>query len=243
MCSAKVSVIIPTYNGAVYLGAAIQSVLAQTYPDFELIVVNDASPDSTTELLGQFTDKRIKYIVHESNCGPDVARHTALQASSGEIVAFLDQDDLFHPDKLRAHLDVFDAQPAVGFTYNDRFELNYSSESIRDIWRAPRNMTLADLVLWFPLSPSDVLMRREWAAQMDLLSGSRGAEISHFGRLLLAGCNFACVGRALNYRRYHSQRTVNDLKRACESEIQNQNPWSYQWQCARKDYFTQYQIR
>lgn len=222
MSTPKASVIIPTYNGADFLGEAIQSVLEQTYPDFELIIVDDASPDRTPEVVKQFDDSRLKYIVHAENRGADVARHTGLQASSGEIIAFLDQDDTFHPEKLQAHLTFLESNPDIGFTYNARFELDYSSRTIRDISRPPRTINLADLVLWFPLSPSDVVLRRKWALQMDLLGGSRGAEISHFGGLFLAGCKFASVDRALNYRRHHSGRTVKNLSRACKSELSHQ---------------------
>lgn len=222
MSTPKVSVLIPTYNGADFLGEAIQSVLEQSYPNFELIVVDDASPDHTAEVVKQFDDPRLKYIVHPKNQGADVARHTGLQASSGEIIALLDQDDFYHPDKLKAHVAFLEQHPEVGFTYNARFELNYSAKTIRDLWRPPRVMTLADLVLWFPLSPSDVVLRRKWALQMDLVGGSRGAEILHFGHLFMSGCQFAFVDRALNYRRYHSKRTIRNLPGGCNSELNNQ---------------------
>jgi glycosyltransferase involved in cell wall biosynthesis len=155
MNSPKVSVIIPTYNGKEHLGEAIQSVLDQTYQNFELLVVNDASPDDPAEVMAKFDDPRIRYIVHERNRGVDQARSTGIRSSSGEIVAFLDQDDYYHPEKLEAHVGFYEQHPKVGFTYNARFELNYSAKSIRTIWRPSRNITLADLVLWFPIAPSD----------------------------------------------------------------------------------------
>jgi glycosyltransferase involved in cell wall biosynthesis len=223
MSTPKISVIIPVYNGATYLGATIQSVLVQTYANLELIVVDDASPDHSSEIVGQFDDPRLRYIVHERNHGADTARHTGLQASCGEIIAFLDQDDLFHQDKLNAHVAYLEQHPEIGFTYNDRFELNYSAETIRDLWRPPRRMTLADLVLGFPLSPSDVVLRREWAMQLDLPGGGQGSEISLFGRLCLTGCEFGCVERALNFRRYHSGRIIGNIEAACSSEINCQN--------------------
>ncbi len=218
----KVSVIIPTYNGAQYLGEAIESVLNQTFPDFEIIVVNDASPDNTDNVIEKFSDSRIKYIIHETNKGPDVARLTGLNASKGEIIALLDQDDFFHPEKLQAHVEYFNSHPEVGFTYNARFELDYSAKNIRDISRPPKHISLADLVLWFPLSPSDVMLRKEWAKQMDMLNSFRGAEITHFSRLYMNGCKFGCVERALNYRRYHSGRKIRNLAGECQKEINNQ---------------------
>jgi len=217
-----VSVIIPTYNGADFLGEAIQSVLEQTYPNFELIVVNDASPDNTEEVVKVFDDPRLKYIAHEKNSGVGQARYTGLQASKGEIIFLLDQDDYFHPDKLQSHVAFHDSHPDVGFTYNARFELNYSAKTIRDLWRPPSNISLADLVLWFPISPSDAVFRREWAFKIKWLGQRRGAEITQFGYLFLEGCKFGFVDRALNYRRYHSGRIIKNLSKACENELSNQ---------------------
>lgn len=226
MSMPKVSVIIPAYHGAEHLGKAIQSVLNQTYADFELIIVNDASPDNTDEVVGRFNDPRIKYIVHEKNLGVNRARATGVMASSGGIIAFLDQDDFIHPEKLRMHVSLFEQHPEVGFTYNARFELNYSAETIRDIWRPPTNITLADLVLGFPIAPSDAMLRREWAFRLNPKNHDlswTGGEIAVFGGLFLDGCKFASVNRALNYRRHRSGRIIRDLAGGCASEIHCQD--------------------
>lgn len=223
MNTSLVSVIIPTYNGAEFLGEAIQSVLEQTYPNFELIVVNDASPDGTEEVVKNFDDPRLKYIAHEINRGVGQARYTGLQASTGEIIFLLDQDDYYHPEKLRSHMVFFENHPDIGFTYNARFELDYSAKTIRDLWRPPSNISLTDLVVGFPISPSDAVIKRSWALEgIEWLGQRRGAEIAQFGRLFMAGCKFGYVDRALNYRRHHSNRNIKDLRRACENEISNQ---------------------
>lgn len=226
MSMLKISVIIPAYRGAEYLSKAIQSVLNQTYADFELIIVNDASPDNTDEVVGGFNDQRIKYIVHEKNAGVNRARTTGVMASSGEIIALLDQDDFIHPEKLRMHVSLFERHPEVGFTYNARFELNYSAETIRDIWRPPINISLADLVLGFPIAPSDAMIRREWAFKLNPKNHDlswTGGEIAVFGGLLLDGCKFASVNRALNYRRHRSGRVIRDLAGGCASEVHCQD--------------------
>jgi glycosyltransferase involved in cell wall biosynthesis len=226
MPAPKVSVIVPAYNGAKFLKETIRSVLAQTYAHWELVIVDDASPDDTAKVVAQFDDPRIKYLAHEKNKGSDVARDTGLRASSGELIAFLDQDDLIHPEKFQAHVSFLDAHPEIGVTYNARFHLNHSSTTIREIWRPPQSITLAALVLGFPLAPSDVVLRREWALAMDLLNGSLswcGGEIIHYGGLFLSGCKFAGIERALNYRRFHSGRWIRDLAGGCQSEIYAQD--------------------
>lgn len=85
-----VSVIIPTYNRAPLLGRAVQSVLNQTYQDFEVIVVDDASLDNTEEVVRHFADPRIHYLRHEENRGTAASRNTAIKIDRGEYVAFLD---------------------------------------------------------------------------------------------------------------------------------------------------------
>ncbi|MEK7846443.1 MAG: glycosyltransferase family 2 protein [Nitrospinota bacterium] len=103
----KVSVIIPTYNRAHLLGRAIESVLEQTFQDFELIVVDDASTDGTGQLIRTFGDKRIRYIQHDMNKGSNASRNTGLRHARGEYVAFLDSDDEWLPEKLEKQLKVF----------------------------------------------------------------------------------------------------------------------------------------
>lgn len=219
----KVSIIIPVYGGENHLGDAIQSVLNQTYENIELIVVNDASPGNTSEVMNRFNDPRLRYIVHEKNKGVDLTRSTGISSSTGEIIAFLDQDDFFHPEKIQSHVSFLTDHPEAGFTYNARFELNFSSETIRNLWRPPVKISLADLVLWFPLAPSDWVLRREWAWRLiDFIKVGNswtGGEIVYLGNLYMDGCRFEYIDRALNYRRHHSGRVFRDLSGGCAAEL------------------------
>lgn len=226
MQRALVSVIIPAYNNAEFLGETIQSVLKQTYPNFEIMVVNDASPDHVNEVIQQFADPRIRYIVHEKNLGLSAARNTGIRASKGDLIALLDGDDLFHPEKLRLHVEFLAKHPAVGVTYNARFELNHSANTIRELWRPPTTVTLADLVCSFPFSPSDMVLRREWAFQVGLFDEYHtyvGEDLDINCRLALAGCQFASVDRALNYRRYHAGRIVKNLRASVNDTLRPLN--------------------
>lgn len=229
MDSPKVSVIIPAYNGAKYLGEAIQSVLHQTYSNFELLVVDDASTDDTSNVIRRFRDVRIKYILHSENRGAVAARATGVRTSTGEIIAFLDQDDLFHPAKLATHVAFLARHPKIGLTYNSRFELRDSSKTICGLWRPPHTLSLADLVVGFPISPSDTVVRRSWASGEHLWDDRfsfegdevifNGHEIVFGARLALAGCRFGHVGRALNYRRFHPDRRLTNIKARCRAEL------------------------
>jgi len=116
--SPTVSVIIPTYNRAHLIGRAIQSVLNQTYQDFEIIVVDDGSTDNTKEIVKSLDDKRIRYIRHKENKGGGAARNTGIKAAIGEYIAFLDSDDEWLPEKLECQMKVFkNAGSEVGVVY------------------------------------------------------------------------------------------------------------------------------
>lgn len=217
-----VSVIVPAYNQTELLTDAIQSVLNQTYQKFELIVVNDASTDNMDNVMVQFADPRLKYILHEDNLRLSAARNTGIKASQGEIIFLLDADDQFHPEKLQTHVEFLEEHPEIGVSYNARFELNHSSNTVREMWKPPLTISLKDLILGFPFAPSDMVIRREWAFEVSLFNPEVGtAEDTDFPcKLALAGCQFAGIDRALNYRYYHSGRgrknlpgRINDVKR------------------------------
>lgn len=214
MATPLASVVIPAYNQAAFLPATLQSVMRQTYPCFEVIVVNDASDDETDEIMADWRDPRLRYIVHERNERLSAARNTGIRAAQGSLIFLLDADDLFDPDKIAAHVDFLGAHPKIGASYNARFELHHSSDVIRESWQPPSEVGLRDFVLGFPFSPSDVVIRREWLFQVGLFDPAvRTAEDTDLPcRLALAGCRFAGLNRALNYRRYHSHRTIKDLQ-------------------------------
>ena len=117
----KVTVIIPTYNRAEFLSNAIESVLKQTFADFEIIVSDDKSTDHTREVVESFKNERIKYILNEGKKGPSAARNTAILASKGEYIAFLDDDDEWFPDKLQRQVELLDnSQPNICGVYSNR---------------------------------------------------------------------------------------------------------------------------
>jgi len=108
-----ISVIIPVHNGAQYLRAALESVFAQTYREFEVIVVDDGSADESGVIAQSFPD--VRYL-HQTNQGVAAARNHAIQAARGEYFAFLDQDDLWTSDKLKLQVDYLLSHPEAGYT-------------------------------------------------------------------------------------------------------------------------------
>lgn len=115
----EVSTIIPTYNRAGWLEEAIRSVLDQTFYDLEVIVVDDASNDSTAEIVRSITDGRVSYVRHDQNSGAGAARNTGIRVAKGAYIAFQDSDDIWLPQKLEKQMNVIrNAPPEVGVVYS-----------------------------------------------------------------------------------------------------------------------------
>jgi glycosyltransferase involved in cell wall biosynthesis len=157
-----VSVIIPTYNRAELLRLAITSVLNQTFQDFEIIVVDDASKDHTHKVVHNFRDKRIKYIRHEVNKRVAAARNTGVLNSSGNYIAFVDDDDEWLPKKLQMQVVLLENSPStVGGVYTGFVQIDRATGHIlRQIVHKRRGYIYNDL-LKSNFIGSPVLLRRE----------------------------------------------------------------------------------
>jgi teichuronic acid biosynthesis glycosyltransferase TuaG len=111
----RISIIMPAYNAVQYIKEAIQSVVDQTYQDWELLVINDGSTDQTLEVIQQFDDERILVYTQEKNQGVSAARNVGLEQAKGEFICFLDADDVFPPNSLQSRLNVFLQNPNISF--------------------------------------------------------------------------------------------------------------------------------
>ena len=116
MASPEVSVIIPAYNASRTIGAAVDSVLAQTFTDLELLVIDDGSQDDTADVVSAFADPRVK-CVRKENGGVSVARNWGLDLATGSYVAFLDADDAWRPAKLERQYHALGERPHVGLCF------------------------------------------------------------------------------------------------------------------------------
>ena len=132
---ALISCIVPTFNGERYLPETLDSIFAQTYPSLEVIVADDGSTDGTAALVASYR-RRIRYL-RQDNQGPAAARNLGISAAQGEFIAFLDADDLWHPDKLERQMARFRARPELGYcvTHVQNFwipELRAEAEKYRN---------------------------------------------------------------------------------------------------------------
>lgn len=125
-----VSIVTPTYNCGRFIAETIRSVQAQTYTDWEMIIVDDCSTDDTKKITSRFTDdSRIKYHRLEQNSGASVARNTAIKMARGRWIAFLDSDDLWLPHKLERQIK-FMIENGHAFTYHDYSEIDEGSSTL-----------------------------------------------------------------------------------------------------------------
>lgn len=125
MDNIEVSVIMPSYNSEQFLPATIDSVINQTFKAWELIIIDDCSPDNSNKIIEDYMQRseKIKLISLESNCGPAIARNRGIQEAKGRYIAFLDSDDLWHPDKLLKQLSFMKEQDvSLSFTRYDRID-------------------------------------------------------------------------------------------------------------------------
>ncbi|OWQ46147.1 hypothetical protein CDL60_16220 [Roseateles noduli] len=168
----RVSIVVPAYNAAAELSETIRSVLASTFTDFELIVIDDGSSDATSEVAKAFGDPRVRVIRHD-NRGMSATRNAGLAMSRSEYVALLDADDVWHPEKLALQVAVLEERPDVDLCFTEFRE--WHGEAAPDFFtRAAERSTDPRLTGWiYPLMvmtnfalPSSVLYRRRLADRL-----------------------------------------------------------------------------
>lgn len=136
-----VSIIMPSYNTGKYISETIESVLAQTYKNWELIIVDDCSADNTDEAVEKYlADKRIKYLKNERNSGAAISRNRALREAKGKWVAFLDSDDLWMPEKLMWQIK-FMKKHGLHFSYTNYSEIDEGGKANGITVTGPKQIT------------------------------------------------------------------------------------------------------
>lgn len=141
-----ISVVIPAYNSARFIGEALSSVLAQTFTDYEIIVVDDGSTDDTREVVGALGD-RVR-LVSQKNAGAGAARNRGIAAARGTWIAFLDSDDQWRPEHLRILLDAAEASPEFPLIYGSKTTVDEQGATVHhpDAPRFPTGWIFAELI-------------------------------------------------------------------------------------------------
>ncbi len=213
----KVSVVMPVYNGERYLADAIESILAQTYSNFELIIVNDGSQDSSDAILEAYSerDDRIQVISHERNRGPSVARNTGIAASKGEFIAGMDCDDASLPRRLELQLTFLQANPRVGAVgtrmqvvdddLKPLFEYDVPEHHAHILW---------NLFFGWSLAGATVMMRREFLLSLGGYETRYLTDDLDLWTRMAGKTRFANIpGKLYVYRRHDAAIGVEQLTR------------------------------
>jgi glycosyltransferase involved in cell wall biosynthesis len=147
--SPRISVIVPTFNVAPYIKETIDSLLSQTYTNFEIVVVDDGSSDQTVDIVRSYRDPRIVLIRHETNCGLAAARNTGLRNSRSEFISLLDGDDIAEPTRLAEQLATLELDPDLGMVGSHVAVINEDGQSRGEIWKRPISSDDAAIQLLF----------------------------------------------------------------------------------------------
>ncbi len=214
----KVSIIIPCFKQAHFLAQAVDSALAQTHADLEVLVIDDGSPDDTAAVAARYAgDARFKY-VRQENTGLPGARNRGIGESSGEYLCFLDSDDTYAPSKVARQVALLDADPALGWVYCDIVTVDEQGVAVPDqfsIAATKRDLSgdlFSSLMLGGYFPPHTVMIRR---AVLDEVGGFDPALGGHADyelwlRVAGAGHRAAFVPEALANYRVHASSMSKD---------------------------------
>lgn len=159
-----VSIITAAFNAGRFIGPFIRSILAQTWTDFELIIVDDASQDNTVDIVESFRDPRVRLIRHARNQGPGEARNTAIEVATGKYLAVADADDLNMPARLEKQVAFLETHPEVDVVGSNMYFFNEAGEIIGGLTNAgTTHDTFWRQLKWeMPLSHPTIMAKAAW---------------------------------------------------------------------------------
>jgi glycosyltransferase involved in cell wall biosynthesis len=219
----QISVIIPTYNGAQFIAAAVESVLAQVGATFEIIIIDDGSEDDTVVLLENYVAQqgdRMR-LVTQANRGVALARNRGLELAQGEFVAFLDQDDVLLPHKLALQTACFAQHPQAGLVHSGWRLVDATGRWLSDVepWQDVPVLDAAGWIRRMPVLFSAMLFRRDWLNRVGGLRPQfkQACDVDLVQRLVLAGCESVWLPQVtVLYRQHAANDSLNTLVQAEE---------------------------
>ncbi len=206
-----VSVIIPAYNQGHFLAEAVNSVLCQTYPHVEVIVVDDGSTDDTAVVAHSFTDPRVRY-VYKQNGGLSSARNEGLRHAQGQTISYLDSDDCFLPEKLSILMGEMEAHPDVGLVAGQAIPVDEHGRHVGKKFDTPLPTDPPQLLLGNPLHVGSVLVRRDWQERAGFFDESLRSyeDWDMWLRLARLGCPMSYVSQPVSLYRFHTAQMTRD---------------------------------
>ncbi|MBN2430533.1 MAG: glycosyltransferase [Acidobacteria bacterium] len=210
--TACVSIIIPTYNAARFLPAALESIFRQDYPSYEVIAVDDGSTDETAAVLQPFADRII--LLRQPNAGVSAARNRGLAAARGEWVVFLDADDQFLPGKLTDQIAIFTRRQSLAMVQSGWQLVDENDHYLRTIepWRLSRRLDLETWLLWKPVFPGAMMFRRRVVQQVGGFDENlrQAEDVDLVLRIALAGGTGGWLRKPTVRYRLHGGNTIRN---------------------------------
>tara|TARA_X000000368_G_C23058390_1_gene725320 strand:+ start:12700 stop:13452 length:753 start_codon:yes stop_codon:yes gene_type:complete len=209
-----VSIITPSYNSVRYISECVESVLAQTYTSWEMIIVDDCSEDDSKQLITALSsnDIRIKTIFLDSNIGAAEARNIALAKAKGEYIAFLDSDDLWEPHKLERQISFMNKNNIV-FSYTTYQSISEDGLNVINIIKAPKEMTYYSYLKNTIIGCLTVIINREKVGYFEMPNVRSSHDMALW--LLILKRGFSAYGLDENLAKYRivsSSNTANKMK-------------------------------
>lgn len=238
----RVSVIINCYNGSKYLKKALESLISQSYKNWELIFWDNQSNDNSCEIFNNFKEKRFKYFKASEHTSLHKARNLALSKCSGEIIGFLDTDDYWSRNKLKEQIEIFEKNPKISCVYS-KFFVKYESFFIPNklvtFKNLPEGNILDNFLNEYNFSFGSALFRKKKLESFPNIFSEKYDLISDFDFMIrFARKNYiACVQKPLHYyRKHNSNMSLINFK----TQIDQMVLWIYVLK--KKNYLTNDQI-
>lgn len=207
----SVTIIMPVYNCERYIEAAIQSVILQTYPHWELIVIDDGSSDSTCSIVRKMEqkDSRIKLLRNPENMGTARTRNRGLDLSAGDYVAFLDSDDTWQPDKLLLQIQKMQRENG-DISYTSYAIIDNEGNAIKKTYIVPETTTFDDLLKENVIGCSTVMLSGDMAKKYRFIQDFYHEDYCLWLDMLCDGCKaVGCTETLVNWRLIENSRSFN----------------------------------
>ena len=201
-----VSIIIPSFNSARFIQECINSVLAQTYDNWELLIVDDFSSDNSCELIEKYNDKRIYLIGLEKNVGAAKARNIAIRKAKGKYIAFLDSDDIWMPTKLEDQI-YFMQEKDIAFSFSNYQPMREDGEKVFSIIKAPKIMTYSSYLKNTMIGCLTVVIDRDKTGNFEMPNIRSSHDMALW--LLIMKRGFKAYGLDKNLAKYRLVSTSN----------------------------------
>ena len=211
-----VSIITPSFNSSRFIEECIDSVLSQTYNNWELLIVDDCSSDNSSELVEKYSDKRISLIVLEKNVGSSEARNIAIRKAKGKYIAFLDADDIWLPTKLQDQI-YFMQKKDIAFSFSSYQSISEDGYKVFPVTKAPDIMTYSSYLKNTIIGCLTVIIDKDKTGYFEMPNIRSSHDMALWLLIMKRGFKAYGINKNLaKYRQVQNSNTSNKLRAAAD---------------------------